>query len=124
MTEEERKEQVTKIIDAVATKGATATAIFSQIPGVGLSTLTALYFTMAKDIAGLFERVLEEKAARKLVLAACERYAKAIFDKSMLSWIPLLGNGINAKMTFDLTRKVGWYFYHYFDQKCYEKTPE
>jgi len=116
MTEEERKVKATKIIDDVAKTAATATAVFSQIPGMGAATLTKLYLEMAKNIAALFNRELESQAARTLVLTGCKRYAKAIFEKSVLGWIPLVGNAINAKITFDLTKKIGWFLYDHFDK--------
>jgi uncharacterized protein (DUF697 family) len=116
MTEQERRLKATKIIDDVAKTAATATAVFSQIPGMGVATLTTLYLDMAKKIAILFNQELEVQTARKLVLEACERYANAIVNKSLLGWIPLMGNAINAKITFDLTKKVGWFFYNHFDK--------
>lgn len=116
MTEEERRIQATKIIDDVAATAATMTAVFSQIPGMGVATLTKLYLDMAKKIAALFNQDMELQAARTLVLDACERNAKAIVNKSILGWIPLMGNAINAKITFDLTKKVGWFIYDHFDK--------
>lgn len=119
MTEAERRAKATKIIDDIAKTAATATAVFSQVPGMGAATLTKLYLEMVNKIASLFNQELESQAARTLVLTGCKRYAGAIFEKSVLGWIPLVGNAINAKITFDLTKNVGWFFYDYFD-----KNPE
>lgn len=115
MTDENRRAIATKIIDDTAASAATMTAVFSQVPGMGAATLTKLYFEMAAKIATLFDQELKSQEARTLVLAACNRYAKSIVEKSVLGWIPLLGNAINAKITYDLTQNVGWYFYDYFD---------
>jgi len=115
MTAEERMKKATKIIDDIA-KTATTTAVFSQIPGMGVATLSTLYSDMAKKIAALFNQKLDAQTARTLVLAGCNRHANTIFEKSVLGWIPLFGNAINAKMTFDLTKNVGWFFYDYFDK--------
>ncbi|MDD5227288.1 MAG: hypothetical protein PHN45_02830 [Methylococcales bacterium] len=115
-TEEKRKVMATKIIDDIATTAATTTAIFSQVPGMGIATLTKLYLDMAKNLAALFNQELESQAARTLVVAACERYASAIFNKSVLGWIPLIGNAINAKITFTLTQDVGWFLYNHFSE--------
>jgi uncharacterized protein (DUF697 family) len=116
MTAEERMKKATKIIDDIAKTAATTTAVFSQIPGMGVATLSTLYSDMAKKIAALFNQKLDSQTARTLVLAGCKRHANAIFEKSVLGWIPLFGNAINAKMTFDLTKNVGWFFYDYFDK--------
>lgn len=114
LTEEKRKIMATKIIDDVAKTAATTTAIFSQVPGMGVTTLSKLYFDMAKELSALFNQKLETPAARSLVIAGCERHAKAIFNKSVLGWIPLIGNVINAKITFTLTQNIGWFFYNHF----------
>ncbi|MGZ4953729.1 MAG: hypothetical protein ACXV8Q_01335 [Methylobacter sp.] len=116
MTDEERRAKATKIIDGIAKTAATTTAVFSQVPGMGAATLTKLYLEMVNKIASLFNRQLESQAARTLVLAGCKRYATAILEKSVVGWIPLVGNAINAKMTFDLTKNVGWFFYDHFDK--------
>lgn len=116
MTEEERRAAATKIINEMAQTAAASTAIFSQIPGMGVATLTRLYLDMAKKMATLFNRPLESQTAVNLVLAGCNRYSKAIVEKSIVGWIPLLGNAINAKITYDLTQKIGWFFYDHFDQ--------
>lgn len=113
-TEEKRKIMATKIIDNVAKTAATTSAIFSQIPGMGLTTLSKLYFDMAKELAALFNQELETSVARSIVIAGCENHAKAIFNKSVLGWIPLIGNLINAKITFTLTQNIGWFFYNHF----------
>lgn len=116
MDEDERRAKATKIIDDIAQTAATFTAVFSQVPGMGVATLTKLYLDMATKMAALFNRELESQAARSLVLAGCNRYANAIFKKSVLGWIPLVGNAINAKITYDLTQNIGWFFYSYFDE--------
>jgi len=118
MLDQERKAKATKIIDDIAQTAATLTAVFSQIPGMGVATLTKLYLEMLAKIAALFNQELESQAARSLVLTGCNRYATAIFQKSVLGWIPLIGNAVNAKMTYDLTKNIGWFFYDYFDQTC------
>ncbi|TRW90018.1 hypothetical protein [Candidatus Methylobacter oryzae] len=115
MADEQRRAKAKKIINDVANTAATTTAVFSQIPGMGVATLTKLYVDMAKKIAVLFNRELESGAARMLVLEGCKHHAGAIFKKSVLGWVPFLGNMINAKITFDLTKKVGWFFYDYFN---------
>lgn len=114
LIEKERKVMAAKIIDEVATSAATATAVFSQIPGMGIATLTKLYLDMAKKLAALFNQELESQTARTLVMSGCERYATAIFNKSVLGWIPLIGNVINAKITFTLTQDIGWFLYNHF----------
>jgi uncharacterized protein (DUF697 family) len=116
MSNEECRAKAKKIIDNVAKTAATTTAVFSQIPGMGVATLTKLYVDMARKIAALFNQELESGAARALALAGCKRHANAIFKKSVLGWIPLAGNAINAKMTFDLTRNVGWFLYDHFNK--------
>jgi uncharacterized protein (DUF697 family) len=116
MLDQERKAKATKIIDDIAQTAATLTAVFSQIPGMGVATLTKLYLEMLAKIAALFNQELEAQAARSLALTACNHYAGAIFRKSVLGWIPLIGNAINAKITYDLTKNIGWFFYHHFDR--------
>ncbi|MGZ5008334.1 MAG: hypothetical protein ACXWE9_09820 [Methylobacter sp.] len=116
MTDEERKAKATKIIDDIAQTAATLTAVFSQIPGMGVATLTKLYLEMLAKIAALFNQKLEPQAARSLVLTGCNRYTGAIFQKSVLGWIPLIGNAVNAKITYDLTKNIGWFFYNHFDR--------
>ncbi len=119
MTDEQRRAKARKIIDEVAKQAATSTAVFSQIPGMGVTTLANLYSGMAKKIAALFNQKLESQIVRTLVLEGCKHHAGAIFKKSVLGWVPFLGNVINAKITFDLTKKVGWFFYDHFNN-----TPE
>jgi len=116
VSEEERRENAAKIIDEIASNAATFTAIFSQVPGMGMATLTKYYLELAKKIAGLFEQELEVQAATSLVISACECNKQAIFNKSVLGWIPLVGNAVNAKITFDLSKNIGWFIYDYFDR--------
>jgi uncharacterized protein (DUF697 family) len=117
-TEKKRKIIATKIIDDFAKNTATATAIFSQVPGMGITTLSKLYFDMAIEIADLFNHKLETPVARSLVIAGFECHANAIFNKSVLGWIPLIGNVINYKITFTLTQNIGWFFYNHFAETC------
>lgn len=116
MIQEQRRAQAEKIIDDIARSAAGLTATFSQIPGMGAATLTKFYLEMAGKIAALFGRKLESKAAQSLVLEGCVRYSTPLLQKSMLGWIPLLGNIVNAKITYDVTKKIGWFLYNRFDE--------
>jgi uncharacterized protein (DUF697 family) len=116
MIEYDRRVEASKIIGNIAQTAATLTAVFSQIPGMGVATLTKLYLEMATKIATLFGHKLEPQVAKSLVLDACNRYAADIFQKSVLGWIPLIGNIINAKITYDLTKNIGWFLYNHFEQ--------
>ncbi|MGZ5050759.1 MAG: hypothetical protein ACXWAS_06845 [Methylobacter sp.] len=122
MIQEQRRAKAEKIIDDIARSAAGLTATFSQIPGMGAATLTKFYLEMAGKIAALFDQKLESKAAQSLVLEGCARYSTPLLQKSVLGWIPLLGNIINAKITYDVTRKIGWFLYDRFDEAC-EKSP-
>ncbi|MDD2760784.1 MAG: hypothetical protein PHH11_10885 [Methylomonas sp.] len=113
---EDRRVKAGEIIDDIAQTAATLTAIFSQIPGMGVATLTKLYLEMASKIAALFGRKLESQEAKSLVLAACNFYSTDIVQKSVLGWIPLIGNIINAKITYDLTKNIGWFLYKHFEE--------
>ncbi|MCF7971607.1 MAG: hypothetical protein K9L22_10650 [Methylococcaceae bacterium] len=122
MTEEERRAAAMKIINRIADSAATNTAIFSQVPGMGVATLTTLYLEMVEKMATLFNQPLDSKAGRMLIMDACKHYATPLFKKSVVGWIPLIGNFINAKITYDLTINIGWFFYDYFAKNCIEST--
>ena len=109
----EKKAKAEQIIHNFATAAATASAGLSQIPGADASTLTALYLGMAKKIAELFDKELDPQTTSTL-LAEAVKYDSRVIAYS-LGLIPLMGNIIRATSIFGSVKKIGWFFYNYFE---------
>ncbi len=127
MSEEDRRNQAKLIIHAAAVASAgTAAAlsrknIFGSFLKADTPVLTTIAVGMVIALGKLFDRDIGSTTAVALLSKYIGAGARVAGAKSLVGWIPLLGNAVNATLTFGFTEALGWKIYNYFDEEYKEK---
>lgn len=122
MNEEERKNQAQIIIHAAAAASAGTAAVLSKksILGAFLKAdtpvLTAIAVGMVIALGRLFDQDIGGASAATILSKYIGSGVKVAGAKSLVGWIPFLGNAANATITFGFMEALGWNIYSYFDE--------
>ncbi len=128
MSEEERRNQAQFIIHAAAAASAGTAAVLSKKSLLGAflkadtPALTAIAIGMVIALGRLFDQDIGSSAAITLLSKYLKSGAGMAGAKSLVGWIPLLGNAANAAITFGFMETLGWKLYDYFEKEYKEKT--
>lgn len=130
MSEEDRRDQAKIIIHAAAAASAGTAAVLSKksILGAFLKAdtpvLTAIAIGMVIALGKLFDQDISSASAITLLSKYIGAGASMAGAKSLVGWIPLLGNAANATITFGFMEALGWKIYSYFDKAHKEEARE
>ena len=122
MSEEDRKNQATLIIHAAAAASAGTAAVLSKKSLLGAflkadtPVLTAIAVGMVVALGKLFDPDMGSATAVTLLSKFIGQGAEIAGAKSLVGWIPVLGNAANATITFGFMEALGWKIYSHFDE--------
>lgn len=128
MSEEDRRDQATIIIHAAAAASAGTAAVLSKKSIIGAflkadtPVLTAIAVGMAIALGRLFNQDVSSAAAVSLLSKYIGSGARVAGAKSLVGWIPVLGNAANATITFGFMEALGWKIYSHFDEAYKDKA--
>jgi uncharacterized protein (DUF697 family) len=111
-----RREQAKKIIRNAAIASSTAAGAVAQGAafGIDLALSTPIVVNMIVELGELFEQTVDKVIAVKfsghLIGVASGAYAA----KSIVGFIPIIGNFANAAITYPLVELIGWTAYEIF----------
>lgn len=110
-----RKTEASLIIHGFATAhGAVALALANTVVG-DTAVLTALTVTMITQLARLFDLRFDRSASVALLAQTVSQVGGVYLLSRLVSWMPGLGNWLNASVAFGLTQAIGWTAYHFFE---------
>ncbi len=121
-TTEQKEQQAHEIIHATAVASATAAAGLAQISLFQADNvmLNILHIKMITKLGELFEGEIEIAApvtfVSKLAQTCSGLFLGTATSKTLLGWIPFIGNAANATTTFRLTEFIGWAAYWMFEE--------
>ena len=124
---EERRNQAKLIIHAAAAASAGTAAVLSKKSLLGAflkadtPVLTAIAVGMVIALGKLFDPDTSSATAVTLLSKYIGSGAEIAGAKSLVGWIPLLGNAANATITFGFMEALGWKIYSYFDEEYKDK---
>ncbi|MGA9097616.1 MAG: hypothetical protein WB392_01645 [Methanotrichaceae archaeon] len=130
MSEEERRNQAKFIIHAAAAASAGTAAVLSKksLFGAFLKAdtpiLTAIAVGMVIALGKLFDPDMGSSTAVTLLSKYIGSGAEIAGAKSLVGWIPLIGNAANATITFGFMETLGWKIYSHFDETYEDKAAE
>ncbi|MFB3764130.1 MAG: hypothetical protein ACE14P_02660 [Methanotrichaceae archaeon] len=130
MSEEERKSQAKIIIHAAAAASAGAAAVLSKKSLLGAflkadtPVMTAIAVGMVIALGRLFDQDIGSTTAVTLLSKYIGAGAEIAGAKSLIGWIPFIGNAANATLTFGFMEALGWKIYSSFDEAHKEKARE
>jgi uncharacterized protein (DUF697 family) len=118
--DDKRKNEAGRIIHGVAVA---ATSISStMIPySADTAALNSLYVGMIQALAKLFGNDLDARGAAGILREVSGPLLGNQASRTLLGWIPGLGNWVNTSVTTGLTEALGWRVYQYFSQE--PRTP-
>jgi uncharacterized protein (DUF697 family) len=99
---------------ACGTAGAIPIPIADQIP------ITAAQVTMILALAKVFDIPFSEGAAKTALASVVGPTVGRAVSKTLLSFVPVVGWGINASVAASLTETIGWIMAKEFDKKSQE----
>jgi uncharacterized protein (DUF697 family) len=116
-TEKIRREQAKKIIRNAAIASSTAAAAVAQIAafGVDLALSTPIVVNMIVELGELFEQPVDKVVAVSFASYLVGVASGAYVAKSIVGFIPILGNFANAAITYPLIELIGWTAYEIFE---------
>lgn len=110
-----RKARAKVIILSYAVAHASVAAILANTVIGDAPVLMALTTLMVYQLAKLCEQKLDKaviaSTAANLFGSVCGTYLAAKF----ITWLPFVGNGINAAITFTMSQVIGWAAFAMFD---------
>ncbi len=125
---EERRKQAGIIIHAAAAASAGAAAMLSKKSILGAllkadtPVMTAIAVGMVIALGRLFGQDIGSTAAIALLSKYLGSGLRISGAKSLVGWIPVLGNAASATLTFGFMEALGWKIYDHFDKKHEGKT--
>jgi len=122
MSEEERRSQAKLIIHAAAAASAGTSAVLSKKSLLGAflkadtPVLTAIAIGMVVALGKIFDQDTNSATAVTLLSKYIRSGAEIAGAKSLVGWIPFIGNAANATITFGFMEALGWKIYSHFDE--------
>jgi len=117
-TEKTRKEKAKRIImdaEIASSVAAGSTAQVGSLPGVehrvSLLFLTPIISNMIIELAKLFGQVVDKAVATRLVSHLVGVDFATSATRSIIGFIPILGNVVNAVINYQLVGSIGWTVY-------------
>ena len=110
-----RKDRATSIILAYASAHATVALLLANTIVGDAVVLTPLPILMIYQLAKLCGRDLETSAIAALTAQLFGAVSGGYLASKLVSWIPGVGNTINATVTFGITQVIGWAAFAMFD---------
>jgi len=120
MIEEERKRKAHLIIHGASTASAGAAAILAQriiLLGVEAPVMATIATGMIISLGKLFDQTIEKSEAEGLVNKYKDVGLGIAGAKTLLGFIPVIGNVANATITFGCTEALGWWAYNHFEAR-------
>jgi uncharacterized protein (DUF697 family) len=121
-TTEQKEQQAHKIIHATAVASATGAAALAQISlfQADNAMLSAIHLSMIISLGKLFDREIEKAVALQFVSKLAKTFSVLFVgtavSKTLLGWLPGIGNAANAATTSHLTELIGWAAYWMFEE--------
>jgi uncharacterized protein (DUF697 family) len=110
---DQKKDEAQKIIHGVAVASSSISS--ALIPfSADTSALTSLHVGMIQALAKIFGLKLDARGAMGILHEISGPLLGQVSSKTLLGWIPGVGNWINASVTTGFTEALGWRVYHYF----------
>ena len=103
---QEQKEQCQAIIHTAAT--AAAGAGLSPIPVSDMVALIGINSAMIISLGEVFNLEIDKSYAKQIAKAAMASYLIKLAPCQMLKFVPFVGIGINAGVSFAITEALGW----------------
>jgi uncharacterized protein (DUF697 family) len=121
-SDEKRKNEAGRIIHGVAVAAASISS--TMIPySADTAALTSLHVGMIQALARLFHRELDARSALGMLHEVSGPLFGNTASKTLLGWIPGVGNWVNTSVTTGLTEALGWRVYKYFEESCVSSVP-
>jgi uncharacterized protein (DUF697 family) len=120
MIEEERKRKAHLIIHGASTASAGAAAILAQrilLLGVEAPVIATITTGMVVSLGKLFDQAIEKPEAETLIDKYKDLGLSIVGAKTLLGFIPVIGNVANATITFGCTEALGWWAYNHFEAR-------
>lgn len=118
MTKNE-KIKCNSIIHAAASLSALAATPLAQFPGSDSAVIIPIQVGMIISLGAVFGITLDNSTAKAaLATAAATQIGRAI-SQTLVGWIPLYGNIINAATAFGITENIGWILANDFSRGSY-----
>lgn len=124
---EERRRNARLIIRAAAAASAGVAAVLSKrsILGALLKADTPVLTAIAVGMVMALGRLFNQNVGSSEAIAILSKYIGSGLGiagaKSIVGWIPILGNAANATLTFGFMEALGWQIYDHFDQEHEDK---
>lgn len=114
--DKERKEQARKIIRNASIASATAAGAVAQGAAFGMdfALLTPIVINMIIELGELFDQTVDKIVATTFAGHLIGAASGVYVAKSLLGFIPLIGNVVNAAITYPLIELIGWTAYEIF----------
>ena len=111
----QKRSQAKRIIRNAAIASSTAAGATAQVAAFGADTALTLpiIIDMIKKLENLFQRKRDNDAALRVARIFLE--SGAVTSKSVLGFVPVLGNFANAAITYSLAETIGWVVYEIFN---------
>jgi uncharacterized protein (DUF697 family) len=103
-----KNEKVHGIIHTTATAAAAVGAGLAQLPGSDNAVITPMQIGMIIAIGEVHGHKLNKASALSVLSAATTGTIGRTIARALVSWIPGVGNAINAATALALTEAVGW----------------
>ena len=109
-----RKEEASEIINNSAITSASAAAALAQTSFSGLDNALILpvIVSMIINLVKLYDFSIEKAAATALAGEFLKPAIGSVMaTKALIGWVPIIGNAVNASLTFNATKIIGWAIY-------------
>jgi len=119
MATEEQKSKAHLIIHGASVSASAASGAMAQgaVFGADTGILTAIHYGMVAALGELFGQSVDKQAAAQLLGTAAGAGIGVFAAKAFLGLFPGVGNIANAFISGSYTEGLGWWCFHFFDEK-------
>lgn len=112
--EKSREEKAKEIIHNATIASSTAAGATAQIAAFGADFLlaTPIVLNMVIELGEIFGQTIDRTTAENLA----RRYGSTYFTKTIIGFFPIIGNVVNAAMTYSLVESLGWSVYKHLKE--------
>lgn len=107
MTKEQQKKCHTIIHASSVLCGAVGAGL-AQLPMADAVPISAVQIAMIVALGKVFDRSIEEGAAKGMLMSQLATMTGRAVSSTLVGWIPVLGNLINAGTASGITETIGW----------------
>ncbi len=90
----------------------------AQLPMADAVPITAAQVTMVISLGKVFDKALSESAAKAIMAGVSGAAIGRLVSQTLVGWIPVIGNAINAATAASITEFLGWKVAEKFDSEA------